>query len=143
MIYPIKWPDWYHQGSSWMINKPLVGLLMEPFCQSGLKTAKTSYFSNTIQLSLNRILSEIFQILGVNKQMFICCDPDEPYRSPKQAYFNHLIGIYFLSFFYEHPVVQYSILHIPHMQYSKLLNQAHSETSTSRTHKNNTICGEI
>ena len=60
-----------------MINNPLVGLLMEPFCQSGLKTAKISYFSNKIQLSLNHILSEIFEILCVNKQMFISCGQDE------------------------------------------------------------------
>ena len=104
MIYPIKWPDWYHQGSSWMINKPFVGLLLEPFCLSGLKTAKISYFSNKIQLSLNHILSEIFEILCVNKQMFISCGQDEPQRSPQQAQFNQVIGIYFLSFFYEHPV---------------------------------------
>ena len=87
-----------------MINKPLVGILLEPFCLSGLKTAKISYFSNKIQLSLNHILSELFEIFGVNKQMFISCGQDEPHRSPKEAYFNCVIGIYFSSFFYEHPV---------------------------------------
>ena len=87
-----------------MSNDPSVGLLVQLISQSRLKMAKISYLSNEIQLSLNHILSEIFEILGVNKQMFISCDPDEPYRSPKKAYFNCVIGIYFLSFFYEHPV---------------------------------------
>ena len=77
---------------------------MEPFCQSRLITAKITYFSNEIQLSLNHILSELFEIIGVNKQMFISFGQDEPHRSPKEAYFNCVIGIYFLSFFYEHPV---------------------------------------
>ena len=58
---------------------------MEPFYQSRLKTAKINYFSNEIQLSINHILSEIFEILGVNKQMFISCGQDELYRSPKKA----------------------------------------------------------
>ena len=77
---------------------------MEPFRQSRLITAKITYFSNEIQLSLNHILSELFEIIGVNKQMFISFGQDEPHRSPKEAYFNCVIGIYFLSFFYEHPV---------------------------------------
>ena len=66
-----------------MSNNRSVGLLVQGMSQSRLKMAKISYFSIEIQLSLNRILSEIFKILVVNKQMFICCDPDEPYRSPK------------------------------------------------------------
>ena len=47
---------------------------------------------------------QLFEILGVDKQMFISCGQDEPYRSPKKAYFSCVIGLYFLSFFYEHPV---------------------------------------
>ena len=46
----------------------------------------------------------MFEILGVDKQMFVSCGQDEPYRSSKKAYFSHVIGLYFLSFFYEHPV---------------------------------------
>ena len=88
-----------------MSNNPSVGLLVQLISQIRLKMAKISYFSNEIQLSLNHILSEIFEILGVNKQMFISCGQDELYRSPKKAYFSCLIGLYFLSFFYEHPVV--------------------------------------
>ena len=83
---------------------------MEPFCQSRLITAKITYFSNEIQLSLNHILSELFEIIGVNKQMFISFGQDEPHRSPKEAYFNCVIGIYFLSFFYEHPVFFGSVI---------------------------------
>ena len=37
--------------------------------------------------------------------MFISCGQDEPLRSPQTAYFICLIGIYFVSFFYEHPVI--------------------------------------
>ena len=33
---------------------------------------------------------------------------DEPHRSPKKAYFVCAIGVYFMSFFYEHPVVNLS-----------------------------------
>ena len=29
---------------------------------------------------------------------------DEPHRRPKKAYFSCAIGVYFMSFFYEHPV---------------------------------------
>ena len=36
--------------------------------------------------------------------MFISSGQDEPFRSPKKAYFSHIIGLNFLSFFYEHPV---------------------------------------
>ena len=61
-----------------MSNNPSVGLLVQGISQSRLKMAKISYFSIEIQLSLNCILSEIFEILGVNKQMFICCDPNDP-----------------------------------------------------------------
>ena len=36
--------------------------------------------------------------------MFISCDQDEPLRSPIKVYFSCVISIYFVSFFYEHPV---------------------------------------
>ena len=88
-----------------MSNKPSVGLLVEPISQNGLKMAKINYFSNEIQLSLNHTQSEIFEILVVDKQMFISCGQDEPLRSPQKAYFICVIGIYFVSFFYEHPVL--------------------------------------
>ena len=85
-----------------MSNKPSVGLLVELISQNRLKMAKISYFSYEIQFSLNHISSEIFEILGVHKQMFISCGQDEPYRSSKKAYYSRVIGLYFLSFFYEH-----------------------------------------
>ena len=37
--------------------------------------------------------------------MFISCGQDEPYRSPKKAYFSHVIGVYFLSFINKHPAL--------------------------------------
>ena len=46
-----------------MLNKPLLGGFVQQFCQSRLKMAKISYFSNEIQLSLNYIYSEIIEIL--------------------------------------------------------------------------------
>ena len=81
---------------------------------SGLKAQKkmilwtlkhvSAISEHPVQLSLNHICSEIFEILGVDKQMFISCGQDELFKSPKKAYFSCLIGLYFLSFFYEHPV---------------------------------------
>ena len=65
-----------------MLKKPLVGLLVEPISLSRLKMAKINYFSNEIQLSLNHTKSEIFEILVVDKQMFISCGQDELLRSP-------------------------------------------------------------
>ena len=53
MIYPIKLPNWYHLGSSWMSKKPSAGLLVEPISLSRLKMAKINYFSSEIHLSLN------------------------------------------------------------------------------------------
>ena len=35
---------------------------------------------------------------------------DEPHRSPKKAYFSCAIGVYFMSFFYEHPVFYCAVL---------------------------------
>ena len=87
-----------------MSYKPLVGPLVEPFSQGRLKMAKINYFSNEIQLSLNHTQSEIFEILVVDKQMFISCGQDEHLRSPQKVYFSCVISIYFVSFFYEHPV---------------------------------------
>ena len=66
--------------------------------------AKIDNFSNEIQLSLNHIQSKIFEILGVDKQMVIISVQDEPNRSPKKSVFGSVIGVYLMSFFYEHPV---------------------------------------
>ena len=87
-----------------MSYKPLVGPLVEPFSKIRLKMAKINYFSNEIQLSLNHIQSKIFEILGVDKQMVIISVQDEPNRSPKKSVFGSVIGVYLMSFFYEHPV---------------------------------------
>ena len=48
----------------------------------GLKRLKLAIF-NELQVSLNNILSEIFDILAVDNQMVISCGRDEPHRSPK------------------------------------------------------------
>ena len=44
--------------------------------------AKINYFSNEIQLSLNQIFSEIFEILGIEAQMSTTCGQDEPHEGP-------------------------------------------------------------
>ena len=77
--------------------------------------AKIDNFSNEIQLSLNHIQSKIFEILGVDKQMVIISVQYEPNRSPKKSVFGSVIGVYLMSFFYEHPVVisyYFYILHV-------------------------------
>ena len=79
---------------------------MEKISQNRLKMAKIDNFSNEIQLSLNHIQSKIFEILGVDKQMVIISVQDEPNRSPKKSVFGSVIGVYLMSFFYEHPVCQ-------------------------------------
>ena len=66
--------------------------------------AKIKNFLKEIQVSLNFILSEIFEILGVDYQMSTTCGQDKLHRSYKKAYFSCVISIYFLSFFYDHPV---------------------------------------
>ena len=66
--------------------------------------AKISYFFNEIKLSLNHIQSEIFEIPIVDNKMVTSCNQDGPHRSPKKAYFSCVIGIFLMSFFYDHPV---------------------------------------
>ena len=66
--------------------------------------AKIIYFSIETQVSLNKILSEIFEILAVDSQMVTSCGQDEHHRSAKKLYFSCVIGIYLMSFFYDHPV---------------------------------------
>ena len=70
----------------------------------GLKCLKSTKFSNEIQLSLNHFYSEIFEILGLDKQMVMICGQNEPHRSPKKSVFSCVIGIYLMSFFFDHPV---------------------------------------
>ena len=87
-----------------MSNKPSVGQEVEKISQNRLKMAKIDNFSKEIQLFLNHIQSKIFEILGVDKQMVIICVQDEPNRSPQKSVFGSVIGVYLMSFFYEHPV---------------------------------------
>ena len=70
----------------------------------GLKCLKSTKFSNEMQLFLNHFYSEIFEIIGVDNQMVIIFGQVEPHRSPKKSVFSCVIGIYLMSFFYEHPV---------------------------------------
>ena len=87
-----------------MPKKPLEGLLLQQIGQRRLKIVKIDYFSNEFQLSLNQNKNEIFEILGLDNKMSTSFGQDEPHRRPKKAYFSCAIGIYFMPFFYEHPV---------------------------------------
>ena len=81
-----------------MSNKPSVGLLVSQFGQRKLKMAKISYFSNEIHFG------EALEILDVDNQTVTSCGQDEHHRSPKNVYFSGVIGLYLMSFFYDHPV---------------------------------------
>ena len=51
------------------------------------------------------ILSAIFKNHDVDNQMSLSCGQDEPLSFPKNAFFSCVIGIYFVAFFIDHPVV--------------------------------------
>ena len=42
--------------------------------------------------------------LKVGIQMSLSCGQDEPQRSPQKGIFSSVMGIYFVTFFIEHPV---------------------------------------
>ena len=85
--------------------------------------AKIDNFSNEIQLSLNHIQSKIFEILGVDKQMVIISVQDEPNRSPKKSVFGSVIGVYLMSFFYEHPVFNFDMNHAYEKSFIKKIQE--------------------
>ena len=55
-------------------------------------------------MSQNRSLSEIFENLDVDYQMLISLGKIESFYRPRNQSFSHVIGVYFISFFIEHPV---------------------------------------
>ena len=58
-------------------------------------------------MSHNRFLSEIFENLDVDYQMLISMGKNEPFYRPRNLVFSHVIGVYFIAFFIEHPVIQW------------------------------------
>ena len=62
-----------------------------------------------IWVYLNDFLSDIFKNLNVDNQMSLTCGQDEPLGCPKKAFFSCVIGIYFVSFFFDHPVLYQNI----------------------------------
>ena len=50
---------------------------------------------------LDDFSSDIFKSLNVDNQMSLSCGQDEP---PEIAFFSCVIGIYLVSFFFDHPV---------------------------------------
>ena len=73
--------------------------------------AKIIYFSIETKVSLNNVLSEIFEILAIDNQMVTSCGQDEPNKSPKKVNFSCVIGVYLMSFFYDHPVYDDNLWH--------------------------------
>ena len=54
---------------------------------------------------LNDFSSDIFKSLNVDNQMSLSCGQDEPLSCPENDIFSCLIGIYLVSFFFDHPVI--------------------------------------
>ena len=63
-----------------------------------------SQFSIETKVCLNDFLGDIFKNLNVDHQISQSCGQDEPLGCPKNALFSCVIGIYFVSFFFDHPV---------------------------------------
>ena len=63
------------------------------------------FTSIKIKLSKNQILSEKLKKFALNNQMFNTQDQLEPILGLKCSDFRCVTALYFLSFFYEHPVV--------------------------------------
>ena len=63
----------------------------------GLSSIETKVYLNEIQ-------SEKFQNLDADNQMSLSFGLNEPLSCPKIALFCGVMGVYFVSFFLEHPV---------------------------------------
>ena len=50
---------------------------------------------------LNDFSSEISEILNVDNQMSISCGQDKPHSWSKNAFISCVIGVYFVSFFFD------------------------------------------
>ena len=78
--------------------------MVKPTIQSRLKMTKIGLYSIETKVYLNDFLNDIFKNLNVDNQMSQSCGQDEPLGCPKNAFFSCVIGIYFVSFFFDHPV---------------------------------------
>ena len=56
-------------------------------------------------MDFNEFENEIFKNINVNNQMSLSCGQYGPQNSPQDAYLRSLKGVYFVSFFIDHPVV--------------------------------------
>ena len=86
-------------------NVALVGLLGWPTCHSRPKLTNISQFPIETKVYFNDFSSDIFKSLNVDNQMSLSCGQDEPLGCPENAFFSCAIGIYLVSFFFDHPVV--------------------------------------
>ena len=69
--------------------------------------ANNDQFPIETKVYINDFSSDIFKNLNVDIQMSLSCGQDEPHSWPKNAFFNCVIGVYFVSFFFDHPVDTY------------------------------------
>ena len=63
-----------------------------------------SQFSNEMDVYFNHFSSDKFKNLDVGKQMSLSCGQYKPYNWPKNAFLSCEIGVYFVTFFFEHTV---------------------------------------
>ena len=56
-------------------------------------------------VSQNEFLSGKFEKVDVDNKMSHTCGPFEPINRTQSALFKGVMALYFLSFFYDHPVV--------------------------------------
>ena len=69
-----------------------------------------SQYSIETKVYLNDFLSDKFKNLNVDNQMSLSCGQDESLGCPKNAFFSCVIGVYFVSFLFDHPVVVNKLL---------------------------------
>ena len=88
----------------------LVGLIGWPTSHRP-KLSNISQFATETKVYLNDFSSDIFKSLNVDNQMSLSSGLDELLGCPKNAFFNCVIGIYLVSFFFGHPVHMYTYIH--------------------------------
>ena len=99
----IIWPYWYLFEGTWLSNVALVGLLGWPTSHSRPKLTNISQFPIETKVYLNDFSSDIFKSLNVDNQMSLSCGQGEPNSHSKNVFLT-VLGVYFVSFFFDHPV---------------------------------------
>ena len=76
----------------------------------------SSQFFIETHVYLNHFSRDKFKNLDVDNKMSLSCGWDEPQSWPKNAFFSGVIGIYFVTFFFEHTVNISSMYLLPVFQ---------------------------